>query len=162
MNGIVGSIGDLLRGRRALLVGVGNPLRGDDGAGSLLAGRLTGRGLAAAIDAETVPENYLGALLDAPADLVLFVDAAEHGDEPGACCLGPARILAERCSSTHAPSLLLLARMLEGRGKEVWLLGIQPRATEVGAPLSAAVHGTVGVLEEILAEALAPMESAHV
>lgn len=162
MSEVVERIRALLRGRRALLVGVGNPLRGDDAVGSLLAGRLAERGLDAAIDAETVPENYLGTLLDAPADLILFVDAADHGEAPGACCLGPARILAERCSSTHAPSLLLLARMLEGRGKEVWLLGIQPQATEIAAPLSAAVREAADALEEILAEALAPMERAHV
>ncbi len=161
MREVVERIGDLLRGRCTVLVGVGNPLRGDDAVGSLLAGRLAKRGLAA-IDAETVPENYLGLLLDAPSDLVLFVDAVDHGEAPGACCLGPARILAERCSSTHAPSLLLLARMLEGRGKEVWLLGIQPQAIEIAAPLSDAVREAADALEVILAEALAPMESAHV
>jgi hydrogenase 3 maturation protease len=161
MSEVVEQVRALLRGRGVLLVGVGNPLRGDDAVGSLLAGRLVERGLAA-IDAETVPENYLGTLLDAPADLVLFLDAVDHGEAPGAVCLGPARILAERCSSTHAPSLLLLARMLEGRGKDVWLLGIQPQATEIAAPLSAAVRTAAGALEEILAEALAPMERAHV
>ncbi len=162
MSEVAGRIPGLLRGRRAVLVGVGNPLRGDDGVGSLLARRLVARGAGRVLDAETVPENFLGTLLEDPADLILLVDAVEQGARPGTCCMGPARILGERCSSTHAPSLLLMARMLEARRKEVWLLGIQPGSTEIAAPLSEPVRAAASALEEALVHALCPGETADV
>jgi len=146
-----------LGGRSAAVVGVGNRLRGDDGAGSRLAARLLAAGAAGVHDAETVPENYLGPLLAARPDVVLFADAADHGAAPGSVCLVRAGELAARGSSTHAPSLRLLAGLLEAQGSECWVLGIQPAATgfgeELSPPVAAAVAGAAGALAALLGAA---------
>jgi hydrogenase maturation protease len=152
----------VLRGRRVAVVGVGNRLRGDDGAGSWLAERLRARCSAPVYDAETVPEDLLGPLLAAAPEVVLFVDAADHGGRPGEACLAPARDLAGRCGSTHGLSLLLLARALEAHGIEAWLAGIQPARTTTGAPVSAAVAAGARALEDALAHLLGAPEAAHV
>jgi hydrogenase maturation protease len=154
MSELAHRIEERLRGRRAAVVGVGNRLCGDDGAGSHVAERLLAAGAAGVFDAETVPENYLGALLAARPEVVLFVDAADHGAAAGACCLVRAGELAARGSSTHAPSLRLLAGLLEAEGIESWMLGIQPAATVVGAGLSPAVAAAVAEVARALTAAL--------
>jgi len=121
------------------VVGVGNRLRGDDGVGPYVIERLGGAAGTRLFDAETVPENYLGALLEAAPEVVVFVDAADHGGMPGSCCLAPVRELVARCPTTHAPSLLPLAEVLERSGIESWVLGIQPASRRAGAPLDPAV-----------------------
>ena len=140
---------------RTAVVGVGNPLRGDDGAGSRVAAALRGRGAAPVFDAETVPENYLGELLRCGARRVLFVDAARLGGSPGERRLAPLGALAPRGSSSHAPSLALLGSLLESHGLECWLLGIEPGSTEPGAglspPVDRAVREVVGELAASLA-----------
>ncbi|MFN8177570.1 MAG: hydrogenase maturation protease [bacterium] len=154
-------IGALVGGRSAAVVGVGNRLRGDDGVGSHVADRLRGRLAAAVYDVETVPENYLGVLTDAAPGVVLFVDAAAHGGPPGAWCLAPAGELASRSTSTHAMSLLLLARALEARGIACWLIGVQPDDTEFGAPLTSAVAAGADTVEDALIESLGAPEVLH-
>lgn len=154
MTVLPGWIEERLGAGRAAIVGVGNRLRGDDGAGSRVAERLEGAVGALVFDAETVPENYLGALLEAGVGTVLFVDAADHGAPAGACCLAPARDLAARGASTHAPSIALLAGLLAARGIDAWLLGIQPATTAPGATLSPAVERAVRETAAALAAAM--------
>jgi hydrogenase 3 maturation protease len=137
-------------GRPAAVVGVGNRLRRDDAAGSCVAERLCDAGYTPVFDTETVPENYLGALMAAAPGIVLFVDAADHGGAPGECRLATVDALAPRLASTHAPSLALLAGLLQSRGIECWLLGIQPTSTAPGSGLSPAVESAVEMLVEAL------------
>lgn len=152
---------ELAHGRRIAVAGVGHRLRGDDAVGSLIAERLRERGLADVFDVECVPENHFGALLDAHPGLVLFVDAADWGGAPGDTRLAPAHALTERCASTHALSLSLLAHLLEAHGVECWLAGIQPADLRVGAPLSPAVAAAARALESTLAACLSRPEAAH-
>jgi hydrogenase maturation protease len=146
---------DLVAREGALVVGVGNPLRGDDAAGSAVAAALAARFTGRAIDAGPVPESFLGPLLDAGSRPVVFVDAVVHGAEPGAWCLVPAAELAARHASTHRSSLRLLSEFLEGQGVRTWVLGIQPQHLDVGAPLSAPVAGAAADLTGLLTAALA-------
>jgi hydrogenase maturation protease len=155
MSGLQAGIEQVVRGRRVAVVGVGNRLRGDDGAGSIVCDRLRGCSLAPVFDAETVPENYLGALIAAAPEIVLFVDAVDHGGAPGHWCIAPVRELGPRLESTHAPSLQMLARLLESVGIESWLIGIQPDATLMGTALSPPVAEAVTRVAEALAAALA-------
>jgi hydrogenase 3 maturation protease len=148
-----GTIGQLAR-EGAFLVGVGNRLRGDDGVGPVIAGRLARLAPARAVDAGSVPENWLGPLLEARPAVVVFVDAADHGAAPGAWRLVPTAALAERASSTHAASLALLAGLLEREGIRTFLLAIQPSRLTLGAPLSAPVRATAHALTRTLARAL--------
>jgi hydrogenase maturation protease len=150
----------IARGRRVAVVGVGNLLRGDDGAGCLVARRLAASGNLAAFDAGTVPENHLGPLLRAAPDVAVFVDAADHGAEPGAVCVARALALGARLSSTHAPSLRLLASLLEASRIECWVVGIQPSRCGLGSAMTAAVRRAVREVGDALAGGVAPA-AAH-
>ncbi len=149
MTTLADRIASRLGGRRLAVVGVGNRLRGDDAAGSLVVerlGRAGGGGRIDArrrIDAEEAPENYLGPLLAGAPEIVLFVDAAELGAPPGTLRLLRPDELASRANSTHAPSLQLTAEILAAHGVASLLLGIQPACTTPGATLTAPVAAAV-------------------
>lgn len=124
-----------------LVVGVGNPLRGDDAAGLKLAEGLAQAGGFELLQCEDVPEKYTREMRTTEADTILVVDAADMGLEPGQIRLVTADRLCEVSISTHKCSLRVLARMLgEAAGKEVLLLGIQPVSVGLGRSMSEIVR----------------------
>jgi len=156
MPSLAETLAALARGRTLCVVGVGNPLRGDDGAGPLVIQRLGGHDGERLVDAGTTPENWYGPLLARAPALVLFVDAADSGGEPGACVIAPADVLAPRAGGTHAPTLRLLAQLLAPRGVDSWFVGIQPARTTTGAPLHPAVRAAVDEVAAAIAAVLHP------
>lgn len=158
-------LNELLANKKVAIVGVGNRLRGDDGVGSVIAEQLQLLGVrdeergtenvapnATVIDAETVPENYLGLLLDLKPDVVLFVDAVDFGGRAGEWVLLPLSVLGDKVPSTHTVSLKLLGQILETNGVESWLLAIQPGQIGFGAPMSEAVISTARQIVQVLSE----------
>ena len=144
----------LLRGRRVAIVGVGNRMRGDDGVGSVIAERLQelAKGSLLIIDAETVPENYLGVLLDSKLEVALFVDAVDFGGEVGEWALVPLSVLGDKIPTTHTVSLKLLGQILESNGIECLLLAVQPKQIGFGAPMSEEVATSAEKIVQMLAQ----------
>jgi hydrogenase maturation protease HycI len=147
---------------RVAVLGIGHELRGDDAAGVVLARLLNQRPRNAAclaIEAGPAPENCFGPLLAYRPDLVLFVDAAQMGAEPGTIRLLDWNLVraaegVQLNTSTHTLPLPMLADFLAHElGCPVWLLGIQPARTAVSASLSApvsqAVEGAAANLAEL-------------
>jgi hydrogenase maturation protease len=122
----------VIAGRRTLVVGVGNPSLADGGVGPYVAGRLARTHPERVLDAGESPENFLGPMLSAAPDVVLFVDAADHGGSPGAWRLGPMRDFELRPACAHDASLRLLTSLLEAEGVRCWVIGIQPLCLESG------------------------------
>ena len=143
-----------LKGKKVAVIGVGNRMRGDDGVGSVIAERLQGlaRGNLLVIDAETVPENYLGILLDSKPEVVLFIDAVDFGGEAGEWALVPLSVLGDKVPTTHTVSLKLLGQILESNGIECLLLAIQPKQIGFGAPMSEEVASTAERIVQVLAQ----------
>lgn len=148
------NLDNLLKDKKVAIVGVGNRLRGDDGVGSVIAEELQpvkGEHVLV-IDAETVPENYLGLLLDAKPDVVLFVDAVDFESQAGDWVLLPLSVLGDKIPSTHTVSLKLLGQILESSGISCWLLAIQPGQIGFGMPMSDAVVATARQLVQMLTQ----------
>lgn len=132
-----------------VVVGVGNPGRGDDAAGIRVARALrfllrrSGiHAIAAAIPAGTTPEAVAHQIVVHQPQTVLLVDAVAMGAEPGAMALLDPDQLNQRVGwSVHRPSLSLLMQYLTMRtGARTLLLGIQAGQTDWGAPLTPAVR----------------------
>jgi hydrogenase 3 maturation protease len=142
-------------GRTAIL-GFGNRLWRDDGAGSVLAERLSSRYPGAPIfDAGMVPENFLGKVAAAKPDTILLVDAGDFGGEPGECRLFGRGELSHTGISTHAGSPRMLAAYLEARtGAQAHLLLIQTGDTGVGRQLTPPVGDAVAGLTEKIGASL--------
>ena len=144
-----------LAGKSILLLGIGNRLRGDDAVGSLLIERLQGRVDIPMIDAGDVPENYLGPIEEAGADLVLIVDAAEMGGNIGDVALFDIEQVQGKSVSTHTANLGLLFKVMPPDNRpKVIVLGIQPGNIEFGQGLSDLVRATMESLTEMLVASL--------
>lgn len=141
---------------RAVLVGVGNPLFGDDAAGCLLAERLAGAPRLIVVRAEDVPESYVTRIVDLRPDVVLFADAVDLGAAPGSVAILDADEMTRYEASTHRVPLGLLARIVRrASGARVFVLAIQPGPRRFGtgpsAEVAAAVDALAGVMRGLAA-----------
>lgn len=139
--------------RRACLVGIGSDLRGDDSAGLAVARTLLGRegcqGLPNLLILEggLAPENQTGILRAFRPELVLFVDAAQMDEPPGAIRWIPLEGIDGMSASSHSLPLSMLAEYLTAElGCEVVVLGIQPGQNDIDAGLTPAVHAAVAAI----------------
>ena len=140
-----------LRGKRAVILGVGNPLQGDDAVGPNLVDLLHGRIDATLIYAGEVPEHYISSIRAARPEVVLIVVALELGAEPGSMAVLDADRLRAIENFTRNPGLAFLAVMIQDcTDAEVILVGVQPEATLFASELSQPVHQTMHSLEEML------------
>jgi len=140
-----------IRGKRTVILGVGNLLQGDDAIGPNLVDLLHGRIEATLINAGDVPENYISTIRAAQPEVVLIVVALELGAEPGCMVVLDADRLRAIENFTRNPGLAFLAVMIQdGTGAEVLLVGIQPAETSFATQLSPPVHSTLQTLEDML------------
>ncbi len=134
---------------KTVLVGIGNTLRNDDGAGSVLAARLKGRVPFEVIDAGSAPENYLGKIIRQGPETVVLVDAGDFGGNPGEireCEAGDFKTA--DFYATHNASLSLAAGYLrEHLECDIKVILIQPQNTGFGDKLSGEVEAAVTKLE---------------
>jgi hydrogenase 3 maturation protease len=145
----------LLAGKRVLILGVGNRLRGDDAVGPLLVERLQGKVNVPVIDAGDVPENYLGPIEESGANLVLIIDATDFDSNIGDATIFDIDHIQAGTGSTHAPNLGLLFKVIPPEARpQVLVLGIQPGNIELGQGLSDPVHVTMESVERILFDSL--------
>jgi hydrogenase 3 maturation protease len=132
---------------------VGNSLRGDDGAGPLLAELLEATPAAGwtVINGEASPENHTHRVRALRPDRVLIVDAADMQ-----LAAGEVRRLDENCvaehflMTTHAIPLNFLIASLKETIPEIMFLGVQPQATGFCAAMSQAVRIAVGMIHQKL------------
>lgn len=141
-----------------LVIGLGNPDRGDDGAGILVARRLAEQGIPAT--------QHRGGTLDLieiwqKADYAVVVDAVLSGATPGTVHVWDGHIAKLRndvfCSSTHALGLadaIDLARVLDRLPKKLMIYGIEAAHFVAGTPPSSQVlAGVERAVEHIASQA---------
>jgi hydrogenase 3 maturation protease len=136
---------------KVVILGIGNPVRGDDGAGPYLADRLAGRIDAEVINGEEIPERYTGVIRELHPDTIIILDAVCIGEKAGAVAVLTAEDVSMAGYSTHNTSIGLLMKYLEREtGAEVFLLGIQPGNTSYGSVMTPPVRETADILYSIL------------
>lgn len=143
-------IRNLLKGR-IVYMGMGNILRGDDGIGPKLVEALRKKG-AEAVDAGTVPENYIGPVKRLEPDIIVMIDAVHLDREPGSVeLLERDEILENSGFSTHSLSpVLVMDRLGSETGATVFMLAVQPATLTLGASLSPAVSILLTTLPDLL------------
>ena len=103
------------------LVGVGNPLRRDDGAGPWIVGAVreavAGTGLCA-VDAQDVPENFVPGIARGDFRNVVFIDVVAAEGPPGPSSSGPWAISAKPRASRPTSSDSLSAEVPRSCRKE--------------------------------------------
>lgn len=126
------------------IIGMGNPLMSDEGVGIRLIDRLQGTTLAESVDILDLGTSGMRALHELEGrDLVVFVDCALMGTEPGTIRrFTPDDVETKKIQprlSLHEGDLLntiALARRLGTSPRRIVIFGIEPKTVEPGETLS--------------------------
>jgi hydrogenase 3 maturation protease len=138
------------------VLGIGNPLGGDDAAGVLLSRLLLEQGPSRetllVLEGGLAPENKTGAIRAFRPHIVLLVDAALLDQPPGTLdWVDVADIDGLGASSHSLPLSLLVHYLVSDINCEVHIIGIQPAHNDFAAPPSQPVRHAVGCLAGWLA-----------
>ncbi len=135
---------------KVVILGVGNTLRSDDAAGSILASRIKDSLPFLVWDAGTSPENYLSSIISEKPDTLVIIDAADFGGKAGECKIMLAdQVKTSNLYSTHNASISLLINYLQSNIKmNIIILIIQPKSIAFGETLSPEVSATLNHLQE--------------
>jgi hydrogenase 3 maturation protease len=144
-----------------IVLGIGNPLGGDDAAGPCLVDMLNQRqhksktlrtAEITAVDAGTAPESYTSVIRQHRPQLLILVDAADMGLPPGALrTIPPDKISVLSFSTHHMPLSMFISYIEEFCGK-VLLIGVQPQQTDLGKQLSETARKSMTELAEAILE----------
>ena len=151
-----------------LIVGYGNPLRGDDAAGWIAVERL--REIVCGDEGvQTLAVHQLMPELAEPisqAELVIFIDAAAEGDAPGSWKCRPANSIAKGSPSSLAhhvtpAELLAYAQCVFHACPRALIYTIGAESFELGAPLSSPVKAALDAMtDQVLKEIRGSREAA--
>jgi len=140
--------------RRAVIVGIGNPLRHDDGVGIEVVKELKGKALGDTIlliESESVPEDFVEPIVEFKPSHILIIDAALLGVEPGFAKLTSSSEISGIAISTHAlPVQIFCSYLKKVTGAEVGLLLIQPENVDFGEGLSPELRRAVDKVVDVL------------
>lgn len=138
--------------KRNILFGIGNRLRSDDGAGSILA-EIFSDPQWLAVDCESMPENFTGIIKREQPEILIIADACSMNESPGTCRRIPVEHLSSEYGfNTHNASVRTVIDYLEGYAGEIIFIGIQPKTTSFGDTISAEVDNALRRLAEIIKE----------
>lgn len=143
------------RPARVAVLGVGNDMNGDDGAGvcvvRALSARIPDTPGVLLIDGGTAPENFTGPLRRFCPDLVLEIDAAHQEQPPGTLAWIDWHDADGMSASTHTlPPSVLASFLTSDLGCRVALIGVQPASLDMGQGLTPAVAAAVAHLVDQL------------
>lgn len=156
---------NLLKGlkaaRRIVIVGVGNPMKGDDGLGAMCA-ELIYRGLLKnprddlkVIIGGEVPENYTGKIRSLQPTHVLIIDACASRKKPGSVFLVDEKMIKDQAGATHQVPLSMLVKYIrETMHAGVIIVGVEPKSLDWGKPLSTPVKVSITTLARALLDTL--------
>ncbi|MGE5558659.1 MAG: hydrogenase maturation protease [Bacillota bacterium] len=118
-----------LKAKKVLFIGLGNPWRGDDGAGlflvDLLEKKLPQKNFFY-LKADENPENFLGEIRRIMPEVVLLFDSAALGKPGGEIDVLAEGSISNGCISTHTYSLSIFTAYLKSAFKcDVYIIGIQ-------------------------------------
>lgn len=142
------------RGSRTVIVGIGNILKGDDGAGPLVCEQLKNTKITAdLIDAGTVPENYIQPIIKKAPQNLLVIDAIDFGATPGTIRIFEPEQLNSHAISTHTLSPRLFVDMVSQNIKlDVYFIGMQPAQIQLGQSVSPQINQAILHLSQVLKE----------
>jgi hydrogenase 3 maturation protease len=132
--------------RRNLVLTIGNGMMGDDGAGALLAEKMSKSPLEEwdVLNGGAAPENVLHLVRKFAPERVLLVDAADMDLPPGSIRhIQDEELQNPFLLTTHTLPLTFLIEALRDFVPQVDLIGIQPEVVAFGYPMSSSVTRSI-------------------
>jgi hydrogenase maturation protease len=144
-----------LTAEKTCIVGMGNPMRGDDGVGVYIADGVKGAvrgGNIDVVNVEDVLENYVFDIARRDAQHVILVDAVHSGGEAGSVIFGRLEDLNEVVNdySTHRLSIMLSGKIFGEHGKDTYLLGVEVEDIDFGAGITDMVRKSADQIRDLL------------
>ena len=148
----------IFRGSASIILGIGNVLKGDDGAGPVVCQKLKEERICAdVIDAGTVPENYIQRIIKKAPQNLLIIDAIDYEEAPGTIKIFKPDQLSTHVISTHSLSPHLFVEMIcQNINVNVYFIGIQPAQMQLGQTVSEQVKLAIEQLTEVLIKIFTP------
>ncbi len=122
-------------GKKVVVLGVGNELKGDDALGKHVFDLLRTEDK---IFCATMPENFIRTIREKGPEIILIVDAVDFGERAGSIVFAEARSADQKSISTHSLSFMMLSKMVPDA--QLFLLGVQPESLEFGKPMGDTVR----------------------
>ena len=122
-----------------ILLGIGNPLNGDDGVGIYVAERFR-KDDWISLACGTAPENFTGIIRKTRPSCLVLVDAAAMGISPGDYRIIPRDKIEDVSIGTHQLPLSFLIDFLSDTASRIILIGIQPERSGTGEEISLPVR----------------------
>lgn len=122
-----------------ILLGIGNPLNGDDGVGIYVAEQFRKDGWVS-LACGTAPENFTGIIRKIRPSWLVLVDAAAMGISPGDYRIIPRNKIEEVSIGTHQLPLSFLIDFVSDIAERIILIGIQPERLGTGEEISMTVR----------------------
>lgn len=146
---------DILQSPNLLILTLGNSLRGDDGVGVIIAEELQYRlPKQRIINAQTVPANYLGKIVEFNPTCILVIDAIDAGLAPGDLLVfSENEIMDVNSTSAHYQEFSKLSKYLSfelEKSPTIWFVGIQIMSSDLMASLSTKVNESKDSLLDFL------------
>lgn len=132
-----------------ILLGVGNSLLSDDGAGIRVANSFEKKGWTS-YECGTAPENFTSIVRRENPETLLVVDAARMGLSPGEFRQIPEEKISDVSFGTHQLPLSQLTAYLKGFAGRIIIIGIEPKTTDFGEELSPEIEEACKKLLEII------------
>jgi hydrogenase 3 maturation protease len=142
----------LLKGR-VVVLGIGNTLKQDDGAGPAVIAKIKNQKSkikknVELLDGGSAPENYTGKIKQIKPDTLVVIDTVDFGSKPGSIRIIEEKEIRTQSLSTHNVSLKTYVDYLKADLPDlaVMLVGIQPKQVGFGEGLSPEVKKAVDEL----------------
>lgn len=133
---------------RVVICAIGNPYRGDDGAGIEVAKLL--EDTYTVLYCEANPENYIDDIKELKPDKLIIVDAAEFLGAPGEFKKISPNEMDRHTISTHTLPVSLFVELVKDYCKKIEVWGVQAKDTTFGQHLSPEVKNGTKKLAELL------------
>jgi len=142
----------ILKGKIVIL-GIGNPVKGDDAAGMIFVEKIERLDRFECIKGGLFPENYTGEIILKKPDTLIIIDAINMNGSPGDIVLLKPEQLKDESFASHGTPISVLIKYLSNFIKDnIYILGIQPKVVNVGNQLSKEVLESVDTLEKIFTD----------
>lgn len=140
--------------QKTAFVGLGNRDRGDDAVGLRFIEDLKHLNPNFFFSEEQGLEAIiLDIIKDREVEIVVFIDTANLDAEPGEVALLRLDSIGETVS-THKIPLSMLMALIQNEGKEVYLIGIQPKSLEFDEDISEVVENALERIEDTVGRKL--------
>jgi hydrogenase 3 maturation protease len=148
----------LVGAQKAVIAGIGNPIRMDDFVGVKIVQNLRGKVSEKVylIECETVPESFIQHIIDFDPTHVLLIDAALLGLKPSEARLTmPEKLTAHPAFSTHMLPLRIFCEYLaKTTNAKIALLLIEPKRTDFGEGITPEIETAARFLVDVLLKLL--------